>query len=126
MAFEDVSCFDSVTGLPRLGEKITGALVPAQRVAIRLLSDPGSIPGDPDAGLGLARMRNADFTPDDVTRLQVQAQGEAAREQGVIRCRVTATLATRDLALMVELLTSEGAANVSLQIDAAGARAFFS
>ena len=126
MAFEDVSCFDSVTGLPRLGEKITGARVVAQRVAIRLLSDPESIPGDPGAGLGLARMRNADFTPDDVRRLQVQAQGEAAREQGVTRCRVTATLAVRDLAVVVELLTSEGAANVNLQIDAAGARAFFS
>lgn len=125
MAFEDVSAFDSVTGRPRLGGKITGPRVLAQRVAIRILSDPGTIPGDPDIGLGLARMKNADFTPDDVKRLQSQAQAEAMREEGVTRCRVSASLAVRTLTMDVDLMTSEGAANVRLQIDAAGARAFF-
>ena len=37
-----------------------------------------------------------------------------------------ASLAVRTLEVLVELITDEGAANVSLQIDAAGARAFFS
>ena len=126
MAFQDVSAFDSVTGLPRLGDIITGARVVAQRVAIRVLSDPGSIPGDEDIGLGLARMKNADFSPDAVARLRSQIQAESMREEGVTRCRVTASLAVRALAIVIELLTSEGAANVTLQIDAAAARAFFS
>mgnify|MGYP003509873870 FL=1 len=126
MAFEDVAAFDSTTGFVRLGDLITGAIVVAQRVALRVLSDPGSIPGDPDIGLGLARMRNADFSPDDLKRLQSQVQAEAMREQGVTRSRVSVSLAGTALSVAIDLLTSEGAANVTLQIDAAGARAFFS
>ena len=126
MAFQDVAAFDSTTGFVRLGDLITGARVVAQRVALRVLSDPGSIPGDPDIGLGLARMRNADFSPDDLKRLQSQVQAGAMREQGVTRSRVVALLAGTALSVAIDLLTSEGAASVTLQIDAAGARAFFS
>ena len=126
MAFQDVSAFDSMTGFVRLGDIITGARVVAQRVAIRVFSDPGSIPGNRDIGLGLARMRNADFSPGDLKRLQSQVQAEAMAEQGVTRCCATVSLVARTLEVAIDLLTSEGAANVTLQIDAAGARAFFS
>lgn len=125
MAFEDIACFDSTTGFVRLGDKITGGRVVAQRVAIRVLSDHGTIPGFPDVGLGVRRMVNRDFSADDLGRLRSQIQAEALREEGVTRSRVTVSMSGSALVVLVELLTSEGAANVRLQIDAAGARAFF-
>jgi hypothetical protein len=78
-------------GLDTSGREVDDpALVIAERVARRWFIERGTLEHAKDVGLGLHLLQNADLSPSALRRVELDAQREAMREDGVTACVVSA------------------------------------
>jgi hypothetical protein len=101
-------------------EEADPRVVCAERVARGWLSERGSIWWQPERGLGLLLLQNADLSRGDLARIEVDARADARMEDGVTGARVSATTAGGTLRLMGAITMNSGLSFV-LTVDSSGA-----
>ncbi len=101
-------------------EEADPRVVCVERVARGWLSERGSIWWQPERGLGLLLLQNADLSRGDLARIEVDARADARMEDGVTGARVSATTAGGTLRLMGAITMNSGLSFV-LTVDSSGA-----
>lgn len=104
---------------------VEGPIVVAQAVAIDILSGPGELWWAPDAGAGVALLRNAAMSPADVAALRARIIGRARSDERVDDARVDVQLGVDErLSITVDLQLKDGArASFGLVLSASAASA---
>ena len=101
-------------------EEADPRVVCAERVARGWLSERGSIWWQPERGLGLLLLQNADLSRGDLARIEVDARADARMEDGVTGATVKATRDGNTLRLTGSITMNSGLSFV-LTVDSSGA-----
>ena len=101
-------------------EEADPRVVCAERVARGWLSERGSIWWQPERGLGLLLLQNADLSKGDLARIEVDARADARMEDGVTGATVKASRDGATLRLAGSITMNSGLSFV-LSVDSTGA-----
>lgn len=98
----DLSCVFDCT--PDMAE-VSGRKCLAQAIARRYITPRGRLIYDPNYGFDLTQFVNDDLAPVDIARLQSNAESEADKDERVLASKVTATLGSEGVLIVVVSLT---------------------
>ena len=90
------------------GRVVTGFRVVAESIVRRWTTPRGRLIGYPDYGLDLTQYVNADMSPRDIAGLVASLAAEAAKDERVSSCDVSATLADEVLTVTAIVNTTKG------------------
>ena len=86
--------FSCVEDLETTLSTVSGPMVVVEAVVRRWSTPTGGLLGDPNYGFDLSAYCNADVTPRDVAQLSDSLNAEAEKDERVLECTSTVTLAT--------------------------------
>lgn len=88
---EDFSC---VEDLETTLSTVSGPMVVVEAVVRRWSTPTGGLLGDPNYGFDLSAYCNADVSPRDIAQLSSSLNAEAEKDERVLECLSTVTLAS--------------------------------
>jgi hypothetical protein len=111
----DLAC---VSDLSQDMHEATGRRCLAEAIARRLMTDRGTLVGDPDYGFNLLNFMNADLGTGDLAALRAGVEAEALKDERVIAATATAALADGLLIVIVTLTDALGPFILTLAVSA--------
>jgi hypothetical protein len=102
-------------------EESDPVMVAGERICRRWLTVRGSCFWDPNMGLGIDLLMNADLTDGEMRRVEIDAAQEARQEPGVVGARVTCSRSALGLLTISGVITLDSGQSFTATASADGA-----